>query len=110
VCVVLASQGYPEHPRPGGTIEGLNTAGQSVAAVDGVTVYHAGTRRHSPNGPFYTAGGRVLGVTAVAPTLGQARERAYAATAPIDWEGMQMRHDIAAMVAGSPVGAGEGAR
>jgi phosphoribosylamine---glycine ligase len=110
VCVVLASQGYPEHPRPGGTIEGLNTAGQSVAAVDGVTVYHAGTRRHSPSGPFYTAGGRVLGVTAVAPTLGQARERAYAATAPIDWEGMQMRHDIAAMVAGSPVGAGEGAR
>ncbi len=110
VCVVLASQGYPEHPRLGGAIEGLNTSGQSVAAVDGVTVYHAGTRRHSPEGPFYTAGGRVLGVTAVAPTLGQARERAYAASAPIDWEGMQMRHDIAATVAGSPVGAGEGAR
>jgi len=49
-------------------------------------------------------------VTAVAPTLEQARERAYAATAPIDWEGMQMRHDIAALVSGSPVGAGEGGR
>jgi phosphoribosylamine---glycine ligase len=110
VCVVLASPGYPEHPRTGESIEGLDTAGQSVAAVEGVTVYHAGTRRHSPDGPFRTAGGRVLGVTAVAPTLGQARERAYAAAGPIDWEGMQMRHDIAATVAGSPVGAGEGAR
>jgi phosphoribosylamine---glycine ligase len=110
VCVVLASQGYPESPRTGDTIEGLHTSGQSVAAVDGVTVFHAGTRRHATGGPFYTAGGRVLGVTAVAPTLEQARERAYAATAPIDWEGMQMRHDIAALVAGSPVGATEGAR
>ena len=110
VCVVLASQGYPEKPRTGDTIEGLNSAGQSVAAVDGVTVFHAGTRRHSPDGPFRTAGGRVLAVTAVAPTLEQARERAYAATAPIDWEGMQMRRDIAALAAASPVGAGEGTR
>jgi phosphoribosylamine--glycine ligase len=107
VCVVLASQGYPEHPRLGDTIEGLNSAGQSVAAVDGVTVFHAGTGRHSPDGPFHTTGGRVLGVTAVAPTLEQARERAYAATAPIDWEGMQMRHDIAALVPGPSVGVGE---
>ena len=96
VCVVLASQGYPESPRTGDAIEGLDASGQSVAAVDGVTVFHAGTRRHGHDGPFYTAGGRVLGVTAVAPTLGQARERAYAAAEPIDWEGMQMRHDIAA--------------
>jgi phosphoribosylamine--glycine ligase len=110
VCVVLASQGYPEHPRTGDTIEGLTSAGQSVAAIDGVTVFHAGTRRHSPHGPFHTAGGRVLGVTAVAPTLEQARERAYAATAPIDWEGMQMRHDIAALVRGAAVGVAEGAR
>ena len=58
VCVVLASQGYPERPRTGDTIEGLNGAGQSVAATDGVTVFHAGTRRHSADGPFYTAGGR----------------------------------------------------
>ena len=110
VCVVLASQGYPESPRTGDAIEGLDAAGQSVAAIDGVAVFHAGTRRHTADGPFYTAGGRVLGVTAVAPTLEQARERAYAATAPIDWEGMQMRHDIAALVSGSPVPAAEGAR
>ena len=108
VCVVLASQGYPEHPRLGDTIEGLDGAGQSVAAVDGVTVFHAGTRRHSPDGPFHTAGGRVLGVTAVAPTLEQARERAYAATAPIEWEGMQMRHDIAARLPAHRSGPGRG--
>ena len=65
----MASQGYPEHPRTGNTIEGLTPSGQSVAAVEGVTVFHAGTDRHGPDGPFHTAGGRVLGVTAVAPTL-----------------------------------------
>ena len=50
MCVVLASQGYPESPRTGDTIEGLNAAGQSVAGIDGVTVFHAGTRRHTPTG------------------------------------------------------------
>ena len=49
-------------------------------------------------------------MTAVAPTLEQAAGRAYAAPAPIDWEGMQMRRDIAALAAGSPVGAAGGAR
>ncbi len=110
VCVVMASQGYPEHPHTGDTIEGLLPSGQSVAAVDGVTVFHAGTGRHSPDGPFHTAGGRVLGVTAVAPTLAEARRRAYAAAEPIDWEGMQMRHDIAAVAAEGAVPAPEGAR
>jgi phosphoribosylamine---glycine ligase len=110
VCVVLASQGYPESPRTGDRIEGLDATGQSVAAVDGATVFHAGTRRHPADGPFYTAGGRVLGVTAVAPSLADARERAYAAATPIDWEGMQLRHDIAAQAAGSPLAAGRGAR
>ncbi len=105
VCVVLASQGYPESPRTGDAIEGLDRSGQSVAAVPGTTVFHAGTRRHSSQGPFYTAGGRVLGVTAVAPTLEDARSRAYAAAAPIEWEGMQMRHDIAAPAAGTPAAA-----
>ncbi len=106
----MASQGYPEHPQTGDTIEGLSATGQSVADIEGVTVFHAGTGRHSAQGPFHTAGGRVLGVTAVAPTLGLARERAYAAAAPIDWEGMQMRRDIAARVAGETVAAPEGAR
>jgi len=99
VCVVLASPGYPEAARTGGTIHGLTTSGQSTAAVEGVTVFHAGTSRPDPAGPFTTAGGRVLGVTAVAPTLGAARANAYAALEPIGWEGMLVRGDIAASVA-----------
>jgi phosphoribosylamine---glycine ligase len=101
VCVVMASQGYPEHPRTGDPIDGLLPSGQSVAAVEGTVVFHAGTRRHGGHGPFHTAGGRVLGVTAVAPTLEEARARAYEAAAPIEWEGMQLRHDIAAEAAGA---------
>jgi phosphoribosylamine--glycine ligase len=110
VCVVLASAGYPESPRVGDEIEGLRTDGQSAADVEGATVFHAGTGRHSADGPFHTAGGRVLGVTAVAPTLAEARERAYAAAAPIEWEGMQLRHDIAAQAAGTGVAAREPVR
>jgi phosphoribosylamine--glycine ligase len=109
VCVVLASAGYPENPHLGDEIEGLRADGQSVAAVDGATVFHAGTGRHAADGPFHTAGGRVLGVTAVAPTLAEARENAYAAAAPIEWEGMQLRHDIAARAAAG-VAATEGVR
>jgi phosphoribosylamine---glycine ligase len=99
VCVVLAAPGYPEQPRPGGVISGLTSSGQSTAAVDGVTVFHAGTSRPDPAGPFHTAGGRVLGVTALAPTLGQARANAYAALEPIHWDGMLVRGDIAAAAA-----------
>ena len=107
VCVVLASEGYPEKPHTGDTIDGLTPSGQSVAEVEGAVVFHAGTGRHKPDEPFYTAGGRVLGVTAVAPTLVEARRRAYAAAAPIEWEGIQMRHDIAAAAAAE--GGGESA-
>lgn len=111
VCVVLASAGYPEQPRTGDPIEGLLPSGQSAASVEGATVFHAGTRRHDPAGPFYTAGGRVVCVTAQAPTLAEARHRAYEAAAPIEWEGMQMRHDIASAAAGTAtVGAAGGAR
>jgi phosphoribosylamine--glycine ligase len=110
VCVVLASAGYPESPRTGDAIEGLRPDGQSVADVAGATVFHAGTGRHSADGPFHTAGGRVLGVTAVAPTLAEARAQAYAAAAPIEWEGMQLRHDIAAEAAGAGVAATGGTR
>jgi phosphoribosylamine---glycine ligase len=101
VGVVLASPGYPDHPRTGHVIGGLDQVGQSNAAIDGVTVFHAGTNRHDPTGPFHTAGGRVLCVTAVAPTLGQARANAYAAAAPIEFDGMQFRRDIAAAVGSS---------
>jgi phosphoribosylamine--glycine ligase len=110
VCVVLASPGYPEQPRVGDTIEGLLPSGQSVAEIDGAVVFHAGTGRHSPDGPFRTAGGRVLGVTAVAPTLAEARAKAYAAAAPIEWDGLQMRHDIAAREGRRDMAAREGRR
>ena len=99
VCVVLAAPGYPDRPQTGDPIEGLDASGQSSAAVAGATVFHAGTRRQSPNGRFRTAGGRVLGVTAVAPTLAEARTNAYAAAAPITWDGRQFRTDIAALAA-----------
>ena len=101
VCVVLASPGYPDAPHTGDPIEGLDAIGQAAAPVDGVTVFHAGTRRQSPNGRFRTAGGRVLGVTAVAPTVARARANAYAVAEPITWEGRQMRTDIAALAAQS---------
>ncbi len=96
VCVVMASPGYPEQPRPGGVITGLTASGQSTVAVEGVTVFHAGTSRADPAGPFVTAGGRVLAVTAVAPTLAHARANAYTALEPISWDGVVVRRDIAA--------------
>jgi phosphoribosylamine---glycine ligase len=99
VCVVLASPGYPDQPSTGGAIRGLSASGQSSVAVDGVTVFHAGTSRPEPAGPFHTSGGRVLGVTAVAPTLAAARANAYAALEPIAWDGMLVRGDIAAAAA-----------
>jgi phosphoribosylamine--glycine ligase len=95
----MASAGYPEHPRTGDAIAGLTASGQSTAAVDGVTVFHAGTSRPEPDGPFHTAGGRVLGVTSVASTLARARTNAYTALAPIGWDGALVRRDIAAVAA-----------
>jgi phosphoribosylamine--glycine ligase len=77
----------------------LTSSGQSSVPVEGVTVFHAGTARPDPDGPFVTAGGRVLAVTAVAPTLGRARANAYAALEPITWDGLLVRRDIAAGVA-----------
>ena len=92
VTVVLASEGYPVAPRTGDVITGLDTA----AAVDGVTVFHAGTAADGRPGEIRTAGGRVLNVTALGATLGEARARAYEAAAKISWPGMQYRRDIAA--------------
>ena len=90
VCVVAAAAGYPVDPRRGDAIGGLDAAG----AVEGVTVLHAGTRRDA-DGVLRTDGGRVLAVTAVAPTIGAARERAYEAIASVEIEGVQYRGDIA---------------
>ncbi len=88
VCVILASGGYPGSYAAGKRITGLE---KSAA-----TIFHAGTKREGDGGDFFTAGGRVLGVTALAPTLAEAQARAYAAVAEIHFEGMQFRSDIAA--------------
>ncbi|MBI3090543.1 MAG: phosphoribosylamine--glycine ligase [Candidatus Tectomicrobia bacterium] len=90
VCVVMASGGYPGAYEKGRAISGLDEAGK----VEGVTIYHAGTRRQGA--AWLTNGGRVLGVTAVAPTFAEARRRAYAAAHCISWEGAQYRTDIGA--------------
>ncbi len=87
VCVVLASEGYPETSSAGDEIIGL----ENIPA--GVYVYHAATEER--DGRFFTAGGRVLNVVGTGPTVIEARARAYAAVEQIHFEGMQYRTDIA---------------
>jgi phosphoribosylamine--glycine ligase len=87
-CVVLASGGYPGRFETGKKIEGLTGAEQ----ITGVKVLHAGTKR--VGGEIVTSGGRVLGVTAVGPTLGAALGSAYAAADKIRFERMHYRKDI----------------
>ncbi len=88
-CVVMASGGYPGSYAKGCEIHGLDDKGQSPLAD---VVYHAGTRLD--DGKYVTSGGRVLGVTAMAPTLEQALDRAYAAVKSIRFDGVQYRRDI----------------
>ncbi len=90
VCVVMSSGGYPGTFEMGKRIDGLAEAG----AVEGVKVFHAGTSRR--DGIYYTAGGRVLGVTARAADLHGAVERAYEACGKISFDGAHYRKDIAA--------------
>jgi phosphoribosylamine---glycine ligase len=90
-CVVLASEGYPDKPRTGVPITGVDQAD----SMPGVTICHSGTR-WGTDGSLLTAGGRVLSVTALGDTLAQARDRAYAACAKIHFQGKVMRSDIAA--------------
>jgi phosphoribosylamine--glycine ligase len=89
VTVVCAAPGYPAAPRVGEPISGLDAA----RAVPGVRVYFAGVA--AAEGRLVTAGGRVLAVTALAATLAEARERAYAAVGQLSWPGMVRRSDIA---------------
>jgi phosphoribosylamine---glycine ligase len=89
VTVVLASRGYPESSSSGDVISGLD-----AAAAAGAEVTHAGTAIE--DGEVVTAGGRVLNVTALGSSPAEARERAYGAARKIEFEGMQMRTDIAA--------------
>ena len=124
VCVVCASAGYPEAPRTGDVISGLTEA----TSADGVTVFHAGTATRPVDGlsggsedgavdgkedggvdgavgnELVTAGGRVLGVTALGTTLEEARVRAYRGVSLISWPGMQARTDIAQIAAGGNAG------
>ena len=90
VCVVMAAAGYPETPRAGDPITGLAEA----EAGGDVIVFHAGTARAGD--AVVTAGGRVLGVTALGADLAAARARAYAAVAQIRFTGAQHRTDIGA--------------
>ena len=90
VCVVMASAGYPGSYESGKKITGIEDADR----LESVKVFHAGTTLR--DGAFYTAGGRVLGVTARAPELATAVERAYDAAARIHFEGVHYRKDIAA--------------
>ena len=89
VCIVLAAGGYPGSYEKGKKIEGIEKA----EAMDGVQVYHAGTRYE--NGDWVTNGGRVLGVTALGGTIREAVDRAYEAAETITFEGCHMRRDIA---------------
>jgi phosphoribosylamine--glycine ligase len=100
VTVVLAAAGYPVAPASGARIRGLARNGQLEDRRDGVFVFHAGTRIREDH--FVTSGGRVLAITALGPSVAAARARAYEAAATITFEGMQVRHDIAAEPEGSP--------
>jgi phosphoribosylamine---glycine ligase len=91
VTVVLASGGYPGPYEKGKAISGVGSA----EAREGVVVFHAGTSR-GEDGPLVTFGGRVLDVTAQGPSVADARELAYEAAAEIEFEGLQLRGDIAA--------------
>jgi phosphoribosylamine---glycine ligase len=104
VCVVQSVAGYPAAPRTGDVISGLGADGQPAPPPSGVTVFHAGTERDGA-GAFRTAGGRVLGVTGLAPSLADARDRAYEAAGRISWRGCHYRSDIASdAVLGAGVG------
>ena len=89
VCVVLASEGYPEHYEKGYRISGL----EKFADEDEYYVFHAGTKSDQ-NGDVITNGGRVLGVTALGGSLKEARANAYQAAEWVEFENKYMRGDI----------------
>jgi len=88
VCVVLASEGYPGAYKKGEVITGLDDA----EAIDGVMVFHAGTRLQNNN--LLTDGGRVLGITALGNEIRSAIDKAYMAVDRIHFKGMHYRRDI----------------
>jgi phosphoribosylamine--glycine ligase len=88
LVVVMATNGYPGNYPKGSVISGLDAA----AALEGVEIFHAGTK--ADDGRITAYGGRVLGVAATAKTVGEAQTRAYAAVDKIDWPGGFCRRDI----------------
>jgi phosphoribosylamine--glycine ligase len=89
VCIIAASGGYPGKYVSGKPITGLRTTGEQS---DDVVVFHSGTA--IKDGQLVTAGGRVLAVSAAAPDLQAALNKAYAELTKISFEGMQFRRDI----------------
>jgi len=89
VCVVMVSGGYPDDYQKGKKITGLEEAGKLKDAV----VFHAGTKEK--DGQIVTSGGRVLGVTAIGPTIADAKASAYKAVEKINFDGAYFRRDIA---------------
>ncbi len=90
VCVVLTSKGYPAKPEVDKTIIGY----EAVEAMGGVKIFHAGTRVKDHQ--LLTAGGRVMGVTAIAEDLPSAIQRAYVGVSKLQFDGMHYRKDIGA--------------
>ncbi|NMA67391.1 MAG: phosphoribosylamine--glycine ligase [Clostridiaceae bacterium] len=88
VCVVLASGGYPEKYEKGYEIKGL----ENVALYPDILLFHAGTKKE--NEKYFTNGGRVIGVTAIAENLDSARQKAYEAVSAIGFKDMHYRKDI----------------
>ncbi len=98
VAVVMAARGYPEAPMKGTEIRGL----ARVASSPGVTLFHAGTRRDDAR--ILADGGRVLTVTGLASDTAEARSRAYAGIAALDWPEGFCRHDIGATTTPAEIG------
>jgi phosphoribosylamine---glycine ligase len=90
VGVILASAGYPEGSRSGDEIKGLEEAGE----VEGVEIFHSGTRKREVGGGYETAGGRVLAVVGTAASLEEARDLARRQAGQVFFDGMQKRGDI----------------
>ncbi|GAE89740.1 phosphoribosylamine-glycine ligase [Acetivibrio straminisolvens JCM 21531] len=88
VCVIMASGGYPKEYKTGYEISGIEDAERDANIV----VFHAGTKRE--DGKYYTAGGRVLGVTAMESNLDQAIKKAYEGVGKIKFQDMHYRKDI----------------
>jgi phosphoribosylamine--glycine ligase len=91
LTVVMAANGYPEAYEKGSEIRNLQAAGK----VEGVQIFHAGTKFSPDRQHVLANGGRVLNVTAMASTIEEARTRAYRAVDLIEWPGGFCRRDIA---------------